>query len=192
MKRIAIFASGQGTNAQAIIDYFRDHSSVSVFLILSNKKTAPVTDRARKENIPVITFDRETFYQTDFLVQVLKDNRIDLVVLAGFMWLIPKNLTEAYSNKMINIHPALLPNYGGKGMYGMHVHNAIHENKEKETGITIHYVNEEYDKGAPILQKKCSIDPGKDNPETIAQKVHQLEYEHYPKAVEMVLNAQEE
>ncbi len=191
MKRIAIFASGKGTNAQAIIDYFRDNPSVSVFLIFSNKKEAPVTDRARKENIPVITFDRDTFYQTDFLIRILKDNLIDLVVLAGFMWLIPKNLTEAYSNKMINIHPALLPNYGGQGMYGMHVHNAVHKNRDNETGITIHYVNEEYDKGAPIIQKKCNIDPEKDNPDTIAKKVHQLEYEYYPKAIEMVLGKQE-
>ncbi|MCU0447564.1 MAG: phosphoribosylglycinamide formyltransferase [Microscillaceae bacterium] len=182
MFKIAIFASGSGSNAQKIMETFASNSEVEVSLILSNKSDAYVLDRAKNFGIESLVFDRPTFYETQQIVDVLQKKAIDLVVLAGFLWLIPQNLIQAFPQKIINIHPALLPKYGGKGMYGMKVHEAVWQNQETETGITIHYVNEKYDEGKVILQARCSL-TAQDTPETIAQKVHQLEYAHFAQVI---------
>lgn len=188
MKRIAIFASGSGTNAQKIMEYFEQNKEVEVSLILSNKKTAKVLDRAQNFGVETFTFDRNTFYESNGIINVLQQKDINLIVLAGFLWLIPQSLVEAFSQKIINIHPALLPKYGGKGMYGMKVHQAVFENQEKETGITIHYVNEKYDEGQIIFQAMTDIE-SKDTPESIAQKVQFLEHRHFPEVIAKVLNS---
>lgn len=186
-KKIAIFASGSGSNAENIIQYFQNSDKkVEIAIILTNKKDAFVIERAKKHQIPYIIFNRDEFYNSNNIIDILKEKQIDLVVLAGFLWLVPVPLIQAFQNRIINIHPALLPKYGGKGMYGMHVHNAIIENKETESGITIHMVNEEYDKGSTIFQAKCKILP-EDTPESLAEKVHKLEYEHFPKVIEKLL-----
>ena len=182
-KRIAIFASGSGTNAEAIMKHFDDLESAEVALILSNKPDAYVLERAKKFDVPTHVFDRNTFKNTNEIVELLQVEKISLVVLAGFLWLIPEQLVKAFPNQIINIHPALLPKYGGKGMYGMNVHKAVKEAGETETGITIHYVNEHYDEGQVIHQAKCKV-TSEDSPETIAQKIHLLEHEHFPKMIE--------
>jgi phosphoribosylglycinamide formyltransferase 1 len=187
MKKIAIFASGSGSNAQKIAEYFKENSKISINCILSNRKDSFVLERANQFNINSYSFDRSDFYETDRVLSILLDREIDFVVLAGFLWLIPLKLIQSYPNRIINIHPALLPNYGGKGMYGMKVHEAVVNAKEKESGITIHYVNEKYDDGAIIFQAKCSLDPD-DSAEKVAQKVHALEYEHFPKIIEEVVS----
>ena len=186
MKRIAIFASGSGTNAENIIKYFSGDIDVEISIILSNKKDAYVLERAKKHSIPTISFNRDDFYKNNKVLDLLISKNIDLIVLAGFLWLIPTNLTHKYNNKMINIHPALLPKYGGKGMFGMNVHKAIIENKEEESGITIHYVNEKYDEGEIIFQAKCEIKL-EDTPESLAKKIHELEYAHFPKTVGKII-----
>ncbi len=186
MNNIAIFASGSGTNAKAIIEYFNAKNIYPVKLILSNNKNAFVLERAKQYNIKGINFNREQFYNSNEIANVLEEEHIDYIVLAGFMWLVPNYLLKKYDNKILNIHPALLPKFGGKGMYGMNVHQAVIENKEKESGITIHYVNEEYDKGKVILQAKCKVE-NNDTAETLANKIHQLEYEHYPKVIENII-----
>jgi phosphoribosylglycinamide formyltransferase-1 len=185
MKNIAIFASGEGTNAQNIIDYFSKSEKVKIALVLSNKSEANVLNRAKQAGIPSLVIDRFSFYDSDNTIEKLKSSKIDLIVLAGFLWLIPENLVKGFPNKIINIHPALLPKFGGKGMYGMNVHKAVIERKEKESGITIHFVNEKYDEGQIIAQHKCRVEE-KDTPEILAQKIHQLEYEYFPKAIEMI------
>lgn len=185
MKRIAILASGSGTNAENLINYFKNSDTISVNLVLSNKKDAKVLERATRLKIPNKSFDRNDFVETDEVLNLLKENA-DYVILAGFLWKIPAKIIDAFPNKVINIHPALLPKYGGKGMYGMHVHDAVVENKEKETGITIHYVNENYDEGAIIFQKSFEVLES-DAAEDVAQKIHQLEYEYFPKVVEKVI-----
>ncbi len=182
MHRIAIFASGTGSNAVKIIEYFKGHSDISVSLVLSNNAKAAVLAKATDLGVETLTFNRTTFYETDEVLNELRSKEIDLVVLAGFMWLVPENLIKAFSDRMINIHPALLPNYGGKGMYGMHVHNAVKAAGETETGITIHLVNEEYDKGQILFQTKCLIDEN-DTPEQIAQKIHGLEHANFPEQI---------
>ena len=182
-KRIAIFASGSGTNAEAIMQNFAKHESTEVALILSNKSDAYVLERAKMFGVPTYVFDRNTFRNTNEIVELLQTENISLVVLAGFLWLIPKQLVKAFPNQIINIHPALLPKYGGKGMYGMNVHKAVKEAGETETGITIHYVNEHYDEGQVIHQAKCEVSP-EDGLEDIAQKIHLLEHEHFPKVIE--------
>ena len=184
--KIAIFASGSGTNAEAIINHFKEHETISVSLILSNNANAYVLKRAENHNIPHFIFSRNMLYKEKTVDEILKLNAIDFVVLAGFMWLVPERFVKKFDKKMVNIHPALLPKYGGKGMYGMHVHEAIVKNKEKESGITIHWVNEAYDEGNIIFQAKCKIDPT-DSPEDVANKVHKLEYEHYPKVIEKAI-----
>ncbi|MFC2117490.1 phosphoribosylglycinamide formyltransferase [Bacteroidota bacterium] len=186
MKKIVIFASGSGSNAQNIIEFFKESSEVEVSLILSNNKNAFVLQRAKNLGIPAVSFTRDEFNKSESVLQKLLDMKIDLIVLAGFMWLIPKYLLNKFSGRIINIHPALLPKYGGKGMYGMHVHNAIIENKEKKSGITIHYVNERYDEGEIIFQAEVEIDTN-DTAETLAEKVHKLEYIHYPVIIENYL-----
>ncbi len=185
MNRIAIFASGEGTNAQRFIDYFKNNKDISVSLVVTNSAKANVINRAKNEGIPYLLIDRDTFYNTNKVVDELKQ-KADFIVLAGFMWMVPENLIKAFHNKMVNVHPALLPNYGGKGMYGMHVHEAVINNKESKSGITIHLVNEHYDEGEILFQQECEVGKG-DTPETLAKKIHQLEHENYPKVVEKLL-----
>lgn len=183
MTRIAIFASGRGSNARNIINYFKNNPSISISMIISNKQTAPVLDIGKQFDINTLVINRVSFYDSDDLLSVLKEHKIDFIVLAGFLWLIPPYLVQNYNGRIINIHPALLPKYGGKGMYGMNVHKAVFQAKEKESGITIHFVNEHYDEGNIIFQATCPIDET-DTPTSIAQKVHQLEYKHFPIIIE--------
>jgi phosphoribosylglycinamide formyltransferase 1 len=185
MHKIALFASGSGSNAQKIVEYFKEDAQkdvAQVSLILSNNPQAKVLERAKNLEIPSQVFDRKTFYQTTQIVDLLQAQKIDLIVLAGFLWLIPDNLIQAFPQNIINIHPALLPKFGGKGMYGMRVHQAVKEAGETETGITIHWVNEKYDEGGIIFQTKCKIE-SYDSPETIAQKIQKLEHEFFPKVI---------
>ncbi len=186
MKNIAIFASGSGTNAEQIIKYFAGNQSAKVSVILTNNENAYVLERAKKFNIPYRIFSKEEFYKSDNILDLLQEYNIDLIVLAGFLWLVPVNLLKAYHNRIINIHPALLPKYGGKGMYGARVHEAVIESGDKESGISIHYVNEKYDEGEIIFQAKVKVETD-DTPDSLAKKIHVLEYEHYPKVVEQLL-----
>ncbi len=181
--RIAIFASGSGTNAEEIIKYFKDHSSVEIALVLSNNAAAFVLQRAARLNIPFKVFDKIQFRESDEVVGWLKEAGVTHVVLAGFLWLVPINLIKAFPNHILNIHPALLPKFGGKGMYGAKVHEAVKEAGETETGITIHSVNEHYDEGEILFQTSCSV-TSEDLPIDIAAKVNQLEYKHYPAVIE--------
>lgn len=186
MKRLALFASGSGSNAEKIASYFSDHADVDISLILSNNPGAGVIERARRLHIPVLLFDRSTFYNTERISTLLQQQQIDLIVLAGFMWLIPATLVRAFPGRIINIHPALLPKFGGKGMYGHHVHEAVVAAGESESGITIHFVNEHYDEGQIIFQARCPVSPT-DTPDAVAEKIHALEYAHYPRLVEEIL-----
>ena len=186
MKHIVIFASGSGSNAQQIAEYFSNSDFARVIMIYCNRADAYVLQRAYGLNIPTVVFDRTDFYETDLIYNQLDDLNPDLIVLAGFLWKIPEKIVYAFPKRIINIHPALLPKYGGKGMYGEHVHRAVIENREEESGITIHYVNEHYDEGTYILQAVCKISAD-DTHETLAQKVHTLEYKYYPKTIEQVL-----
>lgn len=184
MKRIVIFASGSGSNAENIYHYF-DNNKVKISGFLTNNKKAKVLERADRLQIESAVFNRVDFLSEDFLnYPLLKE--VDLIVLAGFLWKLPEYLITAYPNKIINIHPALLPKYGGKGMYGMNVHNAVVENQETETGITIHYVNENYDEGAIIFQATTPV-LKTDSSEDVVAKIHELEFEHFPKIIEKVL-----
>jgi phosphoribosylglycinamide formyltransferase-1 len=183
---IAIFASGAGSNAQKIIDHFKNHTTIKIGLIVCNKEVAGVLSIAHKEHIDTLLIEKERFFKGDAFVPELKAKSIDFVVLAGFLWKIPVKLIQAYPNKIINIHPALLPKYGGKGMYGAFVHEAVITAKETESGITIHYVDELYDHGGVIFQATCVIDKI-DTPETLAKKIHALEHLHYPRVVEEVV-----
>lgn len=184
MKKIAIFASGSGSNAENIATYFKDAENLNIECIYSNRGDAYVLERAKKLNIPIKIFNRSDFYNTKIILDHLKDLEVDMIVLAGFLWLIPAYLIDNFP--IINIHPALLPKYGGKGMYGDRVHEAVVENSEKESGITIHYVNENYDEGNIIFQAKCEILPT-DSADDVASKVHALEYEYYPKVIDELL-----
>ncbi|MCP3928344.1 MAG: phosphoribosylglycinamide formyltransferase [Bacteroidetes bacterium] len=186
MKNIAIFASGAGSNAKKIIEHFKPNNNIHVKLIVSNKKTAPVLEIGRENEIDTATIRWKDFYEKQNILEKLNKYSIDFVVLAGFLWLIPEYLTKAYFRKMVNIHPALLPKYGGKGMYGINVHKAVYEAGEKESGITIHYVNEKYDEGAIVFQAKCPIDPA-DQPADIASKILVLEHKHFARVVEQLL-----
>jgi len=154
--------------------------------LLSNKSNAYALVRAEKYGVPTCVFSRDEFYSTNNIIDLLIKEEIDLVVLAGFLWLVPVNLIRAFPDKMINIHPALLPKYGGKGMYGMYVHQAVIESGDSESGISIHYVNEKYDEGKIIFQAKCEVTK-EDTPESLAQKIHQLEYEYFPKVIEELI-----
>ena len=185
-KRIAIFASGSGSNAQKILEFFKKHPEAEVALILSNNPEAYVLQRADNFEVPSHIFDKQEFYKSDDIVSLLKNLQIDLIVLAGFLWLIPENLISAFPNRIINIHPALLPKYGGKGMYGDKVHKAVLNAGEEESGITIHYVNEHFDEGEMIHQSRFKIEKG-DDLEMIKFKGQQLEHLHYPKVVEQIL-----
>ncbi len=187
MKSIVILASGSGSNAENIISLFRKNGTIKVTAVLTNKQNAAVLQRCERLGVPAFYFNRAAFSGSDALVDMLKGFNPDLIVLAGFLWKIPSQLISAFPDKIINIHPALLPKYGGKGMYGTKVHEAVKANSEVETGITIHYVNENYDEGAIIFQAKTAIEPS-DSADDIAQKVHQLEYGHFPKVIEKLLS----
>lgn len=180
---IAIFASGSGTNAEAIANYFKNSAAIKVRLILSNKPDAFVLTRAKHLGIPTRVFTREQFRETGEVIHWLEEAGITHIVLAGFLWLVPEAFIKKFPDRIINIHPALLPKYGGKGMFGANVHEAVKQSGDRETGITIHLVNEKYDEGRTLLQAKCPVEKN-DSPEQIAAKVHVLEYEHYPKVIE--------
>jgi phosphoribosylglycinamide formyltransferase-1 len=186
MKNIAIFASGSGTNAENLTRFFRTSPFGQVSLVLTNRPDAGVIQRAQSNDTECFVFDRRQFYDTNEVVNLLVERGIDFVILAGFLWLVPDNLLELYDNKIVNIHPALLPKYGGKGMYGHFVHESVIANAEKESGITVHYVNSRYDEGDVILQARCKVEIN-DTPDSLASKIHTLEYEHFPKAVEALL-----
>ncbi len=186
MIRLAIFASGNGTNAQNISEYFSKHEGIVVSLIVSNNPRAFVLQRAAMLGIKTHVFNRTSFYQTEELIDDLKSYEIDFIILAGFMWLVPDYLVKAFDQRIVNIHPALLPKFGGKGMYGAFVHKAVKIAGETKTGITIHWVNDKYDEGDIIFQADCPIEPN-DTVEKIAEKVQQLEYKHYPLVIESVL-----
>ncbi|NCT09871.1 MAG: phosphoribosylglycinamide formyltransferase [Flavobacteriia bacterium] len=183
MIQIVIFASGSGTNAENIIKYFSNSQEILVTNVLCNNPIAKVFERCERLNVPCSLFEKEDFLKNDTVLHFLQQEQTDFIILAGFLWKIPKNLLKAFPNKIINIHPALLPKYGGKGMYGMHVHKAVKANNELETGITIHFINENYDEGAIIFQVKTMLSP-EDTPEMIAEKIHVLEQEHFPKVIE--------
>ncbi len=185
MKKIIVFASGSGTNAENIIKYFFETKTGIVSHVLTNNANAKVIDRAKKFNIPTRIFSKEELFESE-LLQEINSIQPDLIVLAGFLLKLPLHIIEAYPDKIINIHPALLPKYGGKGMYGMHVHKAVVENQEEKTGITIHYVNEHYDEGNIIFQKEVAV-AKEDTPEDVAAKIHELEQENFPMIVEKVL-----
>lgn len=181
--RIAVFASGSGTNAEEIFKYFQDHPDIKIALLLSNNPKAYALERAKRFNVPVKVFDKHQWKEQRIVLDWLREHQITHIVLAGFLWLVPEYLIKEYHDKIVNIHPALLPKYGGKGLYGMKVHEAIKLAGERETGITIHLVNERYDEGRILFQDKCVVEEG-DTPEKIAYKVHCLEYQHYPKVIE--------
>ena len=185
-KNIAIFASGSGSNTENIIRYFRKSEAIQVSLVLSNRSDAYVLERAHRLGVPCNVFPKEDWMAGDEILAVLQEYHIDFVVLAGFLVRVPDLLLHAYPNKIINIHPALLPKFGGKGMYGDRVHEAVVAAGEKESGITIHYINEHYDEGNTVFQTACLVLPT-DSPEDVAKKVHALEYEHFPRVIERVL-----
>ena len=187
-KRLAIFASGSGSNAEKIAEYFTGRTDIEITLILSNNPQAGVIARARRYQIPVVLFDRKTFYETPRIIEILQNERIDLVVLAGFMMLIPEAMVQAFPEKIVNIHPALLPKYGGKGMYGHFVHEAVVAAQDLQSGISIHFVNERYDEGNIIFQATCEVIPT-DTPEDVARKVQVLEHQYYPEVVDKLLGA---
>lgn len=187
MTKIAIFASGSGSNAENIIKYFANNEGVNIKLIVSNKEDAYVHQRAKNLGIESVTYSASDFYHTDKVLECLLQKEIDFIVLAGFLLKIPENLLRAYPNKIINIHPALLPKFGGKGMYGDNVHKAVVESGETESGITIHYVNENYDEGIIIFQAKCPVS-ATDSYEDVAKKVHALEYTYFPVIIDKLLN----
>ena len=190
MKKIAIFASGSGSNAENIIQYFAQKPQFCVKSVFCNVPDAYVLERAKKYRIPSFVFNREEFRNPDKVFRQLQEQEIDVIVVAGFLWLMPSFITAAWPNKIVNIHPALLPAYGGKGMYGHHVHEAVIAAGEKESGITIHYVNDHYDQGAIIFQAKCPVLPT-DTPDDLAARVHELEYRYFPQIIEETILKQE-
>ena len=188
MKRIAIFASGTGSNAEKILAHFKNSSQVSVVLIVSNKPQAGVLQIAKNFDVPTLLLEKEIFFNGDGYASVFKELSIDWIVLAGFLWKIPHTLLKSWEKKIINIHPALLPKYGGKGMYGNAVHRAVIDAKESSSGITIHYVDEQYDHGATIFQTTCPVVEN-DTPVSLAQRIHALEHQHFPRVIEEVITA---
>ncbi|MFV9551732.1 phosphoribosylglycinamide formyltransferase [Algibacter sp. PT7-4] len=186
MKRIVIFASGSGTNAENLIKFFHNSDNASVIQVLTNNPHAKVLERAKKLKVSALSFNKIAFTQTNDVLNILKAAKPDLIILAGFLWKFPEHILNKFPNKVINVHPALLPKYGGKGMYGMHVHEAIIANNETKTGITIHYVNEHYDEGAIIFQATCQVNSN-DTAQDVANKIHELEMEHFPNVVNKLL-----
>ena len=187
MRNIAIFASGSGTNAENIIKYFSNRKTAKVTLVLSNRREAFVLKRAAENNVKSVFFDRNEFYNSGIVLDTLISNDIDFNVLAGFLWLVPDDILTHYNGRIINIHPALLPKYGGRGFYGEKVHKAVISNHETESGITIHHVNKFYDEGDIIFQAKCKVEPS-DTPESLAARIHRLEYEHFPRIIEKMIS----
>lgn len=185
--RLAIFASGSGTNAEEFFRYFNHHPFIKIVALLSNNPDAFALKRADNQGIPINVFSKNSFYKSDETLTYLQSNLISHIVLAGFMWLIPENIVNEYKSRIYNIHPALLPKYGGKGMYGDRVHRAVIENGEAESGISIHYVNNKFDEGKIIFQAKCPVLLD-DTPESLAGRIHQLEYAHYPRVIEEVIS----
>ncbi len=183
---LAMLASGNGTNVVNFINYFGDHSMIEVALVISNKPDAPILGKAAKLGIPHLTIHPNQWHDSDLVLGIFSEREIDFVVLAGFLMLVPACLIKRYHNKIVNIHPALLPAYGGKGMYGMHVHKAVIDAREARSGITIHKVNENYDEGEVIFQTAIEVEPD-DTAEMLAKKIHQLEYQHYPRVVEQLV-----
>ena len=179
MSNLAIFASGSGTNAEQVIKYFKGDAEHSVKVVLSNKADALVLERAKNLSVPAIVFDRNMFYNTRQVLGALNDYAVDVLVLAGFLWLVPDYLLITFSQRIINIHPALLPDFGGKGMYGMSVHEAVIREGRKKSGITIHLINEDYDRGKILFQAECPVFPN-DTPDDLANRIHHLEHRHYP------------
>ncbi len=186
MKEIAVFASGSGTNFQAIVDYFRNHKMIKVGTLFCNSPDAGAVRRAEKAGIPVVLFTKEDLYGSNKVLNILLEKRIDLIVLAGFMWLIPPKIVSRFRGRIVNIHPALLPKFGGKGMYGINVHNEVISNREKVSGITIHCIDEEYDRGEIVFQAICDVSED-DTPATLAEKVKDLEHRYYPVVIEKLL-----
>lgn len=186
MKQIVLFASGSGSNVESIVRYFEGHPDISVSCVFSDRKEALVLERCQSLGIPAFFFNRHSYKGNGVLLQTLRCLDPDLIVLAGFLRMIPPEMVHAFPERIINIHPALLPKYGGKGMYGSHVHEAVKANGEKESGITIHYVNEYYDEGAIIFQRKTELEP-EDSAEDIAKKVLRLEHFHFPRVIEDLL-----
>ncbi|WP_299521531.1 phosphoribosylglycinamide formyltransferase [Winogradskyella sp.] len=189
MKRVVIFASGSGSNAENLIRFFQNSDHASVVQVLTNNPHAKVLERCKILKISALSFNRIAFSKSNDVLNILRINQPDLIILAGFLWKFPEFILNEFKNKVINIHPALLPKYGGKGMYGMHVHKAVVANKEAETGITIHYVNENYDEGAIIFQAKCEVLPI-ESAEEVAAKIHELEMEYFPLVVEKLLGTE--
>ena len=187
MRKISIFASGSGSNAENIIQYFSHKPEFCIKKVFCNVPDAYVLERVKKYGIPTVVFNRAELKNPEMILRQLQEDETDLIVLAGFLWLMPSCITNVYANRIINIHPALLPAYGGKGMYGHHVHEAVIAAGERESGITIHYVNEHYDEGTTIFQAKCVVLPG-DTPDSLAARIHELEYENFPRVIEEVLN----
>jgi len=183
MIKLAILASGNGTNAQRISEYFAGSDTVKVDCIIYNVKGAYVAERAKKLGVPAFYFGRQDFYQNGKVLDFLQERKADWLILAGFLWLVPEEIIDAFPRRIINIHPALLPSYGGKGMYGGHVHDAVIANHEKESGITIHIIDNQYDRGETLFQAKCQITP-EDTPDTLAAKIHQLEQKYFPVVIE--------
>ena len=186
MKRIVIFASGSGTNAENLINFFKNRNDASVVLVLTNNPQAKVLERAKRLGVSALSFNKIALTETEDVLDILMDSKPDIIILAGFLWKFPEKILNVFPDKVINIHPALLPKYGGKGMYGKFVHEAVVKNKERETGITIHYVNENYDEGKIIFQTKCKVDP-EDSADDVASKIHELEMEYFPKVIESLL-----
>jgi len=189
MKKLVLFASGNGSNVQRIAEFFSGNSEVEISLVLTNNPKAGVLKRAENLGLQSVIFSKDDFSESDRILTVLKEVNPDLIVLAGFLWLIPDNLIKAFKNKIINIHPALLPKYGGKGMYGHHVHDMVIKNRESKSGITIHYVNEKYDDGQIIFQSEFALS-NNETPVSLAEKIHKQEYNHFPRIIEKIVLAQ--
>ncbi len=187
MKNISILASGSGTNAQNIIEYFQGKDLAKVKLLLSNRPDAYALERAKNLGVPAKVFTRDHIYSSNQVLDVLLEHSTDLIVLAGFLWLIPESILKVFPNRIINIHPALLPSYGGKGMYGQKVHEAVIANKEEKSGITIHLVNKEYDSGDILFQAECPV-LNNDTADSLASRIHQLEYDHFPRIIQEYLD----
>jgi phosphoribosylglycinamide formyltransferase 1 len=186
--KIAIFASGNGSNAQRIYDYFSGKGILEIAAIYCNNPEAYILERAKNLNIPSVLFNRPTFYQTQEILEDLMNRKVDWIILAGFLWLIPDYLLKAFPNTIVNIHPALLPKYGGKGMYGNRVHEAVIASGDAQSGITIHFVNEAYDEGQVIFQETCEV-TSIDTPESLALKIHGLEYRYFPEVIEKIIQS---
>lgn len=186
MKRIIIFASGNGSNAENLITFFHNRDNASVIQVLTNNPHAKILERCKKLKVSALSFNKMAFTETEDVLNILKTSQPDLIILAGFLWKFPEVILKEFPKKVINLHPALLPKFGGKGMYGMQVHKAVISQKEIETGITIHYVNEHYDEGVIIFQAKCEVKTS-DSAKDVAAKIHELEMEHFPKVVEKLL-----